>query len=302
MCRIMFWSPCHGLGQTSNIHMIAIIFNILYKKRILLMQTHFKNNNLEAPLVGYNTGNTFMKEDIFRGIGLDMAVTYSNMKSLNFKSLASCCLTPAASLLLLPGTLMKNRESYERDIAGSAEFLVRDADALVDCVLIDANSGNDRVSIRLMDSADLIVVNLSQRRCVLEEFFNGYEYKMLHKRKIFYLFGDYDGQSSYNIENCRRKYGRYIHRNNSGIIPYSTRYMDAQNESNVISFIRQGLTNGEKGRVKSLMGLFEEAIARYHFDKDETEDFFRYSCLSADKMLQLLSKPAGKGDRRKDSL
>ena len=225
MSKLLFWSPCHGLGQTSNIHALTILFNLVYKKKALLMQTHFKNNNLESPLVGYHMDDQRMKEDIFQGIGLDMAVTYSNMKCLNSGNLRSCCLTPTPTILLLPGTEMKNQESYERDIGRSVNYVINDADPLVDLVLIDANSGSDIHSMEMMTIADIIVINLTQRRFMLEKFFQEYGALFWGKANVFYLFGDYDEKSSYHINNIRRKYSKYITGKNSGVIPYCTKYM-----------------------------------------------------------------------------
>ena len=54
MSKLVFWSPLHGQGQTSNLHIIGLIMSLLHNKRVLLPQTHLSMNNLEGPLVGKN--------------------------------------------------------------------------------------------------------------------------------------------------------------------------------------------------------------------------------------------------------
>jgi hypothetical protein len=254
------------------------------------MQTHFKNNNLESPLVGFNVDKEINNNEIFHGIGLDMAVTYSNMKRLTEKTLWSCCLTPTKSLLLLPGTETRNRETYDRDIGRSVSHLIKDADEFVDFVMIDANSGNDELSIKLMDLADLIVINLTQRRYVLDKFFNDYGERFLDKANVFYLFGDYDDNSSYNINNCRMKYSKYIKRSNSEVMPYCTKYLDALNESNVIKFMQEGLKKKNNRGTQHLLYYIGKYTRGHGFDQEETDYFFHKSLLSAEKMLGLLHR------------
>jgi hypothetical protein len=297
MSKVLFWSPYHGLGQTSNIHATSMILNLLHKKQILLMQTHFKNNNLESPLVGYNVDKGIDNNEIFQGIGLDMAVTYSNMKRLTEKTLCSCCLTPTNSMLLLPGTETKNRETYDRDIGRAVSHLIKDADDFVNFTMIDANSGNDELSIKLMNLADLIVINLSQRRYVLDKFFNEYGDRFVDKTNIFYLFGDYDDNSVYNINNCRMKYGKYIKQHNSGVIPYCTKYMDALNECNVIKFMQDGLKKKSKRGSNQLIYLVEKFTRNRRYDQDETDYFFHRAQLSVEKMLVLLQRSIRKDQR-----
>lgn len=294
MSKLLFWSPYHGLGQTSNLHVTSTILSILHKKSVLLMQTHYKYNNLESPLVGCGIDKGSENNELFQGIGLDMAVTYSNMSKLNKKNLESCCLTfPPTSLLLLPGSEVRNKETFDRDIGRSVNYLIRDTDKLVDFVMIDANSGNDELSMKLMDLADLLVVNLTQRRYVVEKFFQEYGEYFRSKSNVFYLFGDYDDNSSYNINNFRRKYHRYINAANSGVIPYCTKYMDVQNESDVLRFMAKGLQSGNKQRLQRLLFQLPRGVWKDRYEQEETDYFFHRARLSTEKICELL-KVTGK--------
>jgi hypothetical protein len=51
----------------------------------------------------------------------------------------------------------------------------------------------------------MIIINLTQRRYVLDNFSLNTENSFV-PAGCFYLLGNYDDSSSYNISNCRRKY------------------------------------------------------------------------------------------------
>lgn len=291
MSIVLFWSPFHGQGQTSNLHAIALCASYIYGKSVLLMQTQFDKNNFESPLIGQNIDKrqTF-DNPLFQDIGLDMAVTYSNMNRLTRNVLESCCISFADnSLLLLPGTESKNRESFDRDIAKAVGRMIKKADEYFDLLLIDANSGEDSLSLKLMALADLIIVNFAQRRYVLDKLFSEYGEFFLDKR-VFYLFGNYDDSSAYNIANCRRKYRKYIKKNNSGVIPYSTRYLDAQNEGAVFNFMQRGLYGYQTQKPGGRPGL-----RRFFASKEileETRYFFSMIMLTTGRLLQVLQNNA----------
>jgi hypothetical protein len=282
----------HGQGQTSNLHVAAFIMSLLHKKRVLMMQTHFSQNNLESPLVGQNAGKPAKDEnDLFSEIGLDAAVTYNNMNKLSLSMLENCCLSfQNASLLLLPGTEIKNRETFDRDIGKSVKRMVQKADEYIDLILIDANSGNDRLSFHLLDNADLVIVNLSQHRYVLDKFFAEYS-SYFQNKKVFYLFGDYDDNSTYNIHNVLRTYKKYLSDRNTGVIPYCTKFMDAQNECKIIQFLQEGLGLYEDGDFDKLLKGLRKRVRGGRYPFEEEEYFFHCSRHAVEKIFKLLRIP-----------
>jgi len=300
MSKILFWSPLHGQGQTSNLHAVACIMSLLYKKRVLIMQTHFAKNNLELPLVGKNAGNHKAEDsELFMDIGLDAAITFSNMGNLSLDILESCCLTiPGTKLLLLPGTETKNRETFDRDIGRAVGRMIRDAGNCVDMVLIDSNSGDDELSLQLMNVVDLVVINLTQRKYVLDKFFSDYGEMFFDNDKAFYLFGDYDDNSCYNINNCRKRYKRYINQSNSGVVPYNTKYLDAQNECGLVSFMQEGLKINQGSNLIRLYSNMKTRFRPGKYAPEETYQFFLRSRASVRKMLDLLQIPTRPERRR----
>lgn len=291
MSKIVFWSPLHGQGQTSNLHIISLVLSLLYKKKVLMMQTHMSMNNLEGPLVGKSMGFLDTEDSsIFQDIGLDAAVMYSRMNMLMDDILESCCVTfPNTSLLLLPGTEMKNRETYERDICSVLCRMILDAEKSVDTVMIDSDCGREGLSIRLMSLADIIVINLTQSKYVLNRFFSEYGDLLNKHKNIFYLFGNYDRNSGYNINNCLIKYRKYINKNNSGTIPYCTRYMDAQNDCDILAMARAGLSYNNMRDMAMIRDKFNGIYRTVKRTYRETDYFFYQAIQSAMKIMNMIN-------------
>ena len=235
-----------------------------------MMQTHFTMNNLEGPLTGRSI-DAVSEKNIFQDIGIDAAVMYSTMNSLTDSILESCCITfPDTSLLLLPGTEISNYETYERDISSNIYQMIQAAENHVDIVMIDTSNGHDELSFKLMSSADVIIINLTQRRYVLNKLFREYE-EIFANKKAFFLFGNYDKNSGCNIINCRIKYGRYINKDNSGVVPYCSKIIDAQNKSNIVSMVKEGLRSSKRP------------------SSGEVNYFFKQACLTTTKIMNMLS-------------
>lgn len=298
MSNYLFWSPLHGKGQTSNMIAVGLIMSLFHNKKVLMMQTHFAKNNLEAPLVGQNVKHGSEDNALFSDIGLDTAITYSSMKALDYDMLEHCCLTfDKTPLLLLPGTETKDRETFDRDVGRLVGRMILDAEKYMDLILVDSNGGNDDLSIKLMEIADMIIINLTQSKYVLDQFFNEYGDQFINNKKAFYLFGDYDDNSSFNINNCRRKYKKYIRTDNSGVIPYCTKYLDSQNESNTLNFMQKGLRTREYTKIEKLLRFIRKAFHPGKYEKAETDYFFHRSKLSVEKMFDLQKIPIRKERR-----
>lgn len=237
--KIVFWSPMHGqAGTTSNLLVISILTGLLYKKKTLITQTQFNYNNLEAPLVSYNTKNN-KSTAFFQGVGIDSLIRSFKAAKPDFETIDNCCISfPNTNLMLLPGTIKNNREAFEEDMSVLASKIFKDVEEFVDVIFLDVCSGSNPLSKQLMKEADLTVINLSHNLNVIENFLA--EQPVVAEEKLFYLFGNYDSRSKYNINNLRRKY-KVINSKNSGVIPTNVAFMDSQIDGKVISFLRNNI-------------------------------------------------------------
>lgn len=238
--KIVYWSPMHGqAGSTSNMLATALIAGIQYRKSCLLMHTHFNLNNLEAPLVGSNAKNVD-SIGYFQDVGMDALVRSFKAARLGKEDLENCCIAiPNTKISLLPGTSKSNQASFEHEMDLVILNLLRTMEELVDIVFIDVCSGNHPLSFKIIEDSDVIVVNLSQNTGVMEAYFT--DYQNLLQQKVFYLVGNYDDNSKYNINNMRRHYRKFMKISNSGIIPYNTAFHDALCDGRVSEFVKDNL-------------------------------------------------------------
>lgn len=238
--RIAFWSPYHGqAGTTSNILAVSLIAGMVNKKNVILTQTQFDMNNLEAPLVGVNSKN---KESIeyFRGTGLDTLLRSYKASPLSHEDIENCCISfEGTNVRLLPGSSKANRTHFEAEMEASINGLFSNIEKHYDILLIDVSSGINNLSMKIIKDCDLLVVNLSQNIGIVDDYLSHPVQNV--NGEVFYLLGNYDYNSKYNLSSIRRRFFKHIKRNNSGVIPYNTSYMDAQNDGTVINFFRNNL-------------------------------------------------------------
>lgn len=217
---------------------ISLLTGMYYKKNTLITHTHFNFNNLEAPLVEINSKSE-NSENYFQGVGIDVLLRNFKASTPDKEMLENCCISfPNSNVNLLPGTVKNIREAYENDMEMIAEALFEKIDKFMEVLFIDASSGNNPLSKKLIEMSDLTVICLNQNMSVLDNYFSVFD--PFIRGKVFYLFGNYDYRSKYNIKNIQRKY-RQINPSNSGIIPYNVVFKDSLTDGKLIDFIRDNI-------------------------------------------------------------
>lgn len=222
----------HGQsGTTSNLLAIAVMSTLQYQSKNMVTQTHFNLNNLEAPLV--SSSHSISKEYLL-DVGIDALARNIKSAPLDGDILEDSSISLLNKKLnFLPGTVKSNRDIYESDISKTIHGILKAAANYYDIVFIDTNSGSNELTMKILQNADLIIVNLCQNKSIIEDYALNYR---LDSNKIFYLIGNYDNNSRYNLKNIQRNY-RWLKNKNTAVIPYNTEYMDAQSDGQVIPFM-----------------------------------------------------------------
>ena len=236
-----FWSNVHGqTGTTSNMVAIAVLTAMRDNYKCLLMQTHFNLNNLETYLIGYREDN----RDVFWDIGIDGLTRSIKLEPLNKEMIENYSIPLIQNrLTLLPGTTSENRAIFNDNMAKTLAIIMKEAVKYYDFLFIDINSGSDEISRLVLERADIIVVNLCQNKSVMDNYFS---YWLMKDKKIMYLIGSYDKNSSYNIHNLKNLYKPFRKAVVVGI-PYNTGFMDAQSDGSVMKFMNKNLTIKKDG-------------------------------------------------------
>jgi len=82
------------------------------------------------------------------------------------------------------------------------------------------------------------------------------------------------------------------------VIPYCTKYMDAQNESNIIVFMKEGLHIQGDNDIEKLFHQMKKALQPGKYERAETDYFFHRSCLAIEKMFDQINIPVKKEYRK----
>jgi len=251
--HIVFWSNVHGqTGVTSNLTAISIFMALNYRFRILLMHNEFNNSSLDESLMSQYELDS--KDDSMFDIGIDALARFSKYNKLNKESIESYTTALIKGKLdLLIGTSMKNREAFYKVFNEVNENIFYNLNKYYDFVFSDATAG-DNYSMKLLEEADLIVVNLNQNIRIIKRFFDS-EIYLKYADKCFYIIGFYNEDSRFNRYNLVRKFpfekknitskisGKS---NNVGVVPYNINFSDSENSGRSIEYFLKNLNIQKK--------------------------------------------------------
>lgn len=258
--KIAFWSPLHGTGATANLMALMLAISEESERSILLTQTHFCMNDLEGPLTSELEGAD--RDDYFFNMGIDAVIKYFKAGMLSRDILEGCATDITDRISLLAGTRQCSRTAFENGMVSRiVEHIFDASQEFYDWVVIDTNSGFSQASTSILKDADIVAVTLRQNRSLLDELFKNEAFLELDNDRIFYLFGSYDPDSKYNLNNLRHIYGNINSLNSAGL-PHSTGYMDALCDKKATGYIRSGLKDRERSD-REFFAALKEASKKF---------------------------------------
>lgn len=231
--KIGFWSCMHGQsGATSSMIATSIYMCAMKQKKVGALQTHFSLNNLGYPLLGITEG-----AESFRDSGIDALLRDVKSKPLtNDIVLSDCVSLLSKQYSLFLGTGSRNKDAFEKDMRLSLNKIMNEIEQYNDYVFIDIASGYSSLSKSVAKHMDLLIVNLSQNRYVIEEYMDN----PIEGKDIIYLFGNYKSDSTYNIKNLTRLYPEL--KKKSYCIYYNADFMDAMNDGKAVGFLLKNMS------------------------------------------------------------
>lgn len=251
------YSPQHGqTGATSNMLAIILALVLTEEQNILVMQSHFKMNNLEASLL--KKPKQTLAVDPFDDYGMDSLIRNKNMTALDKQLIENSSYSFLdGKLQLLPGTRKVSGEDYEKESSVLLDIM-ETAKECYDQVFIDVSSRESELTNQILNTADLVIVNLCQNQQVLETFFSSERIDLPNK---LYLFGNYDCRSRYNITNLLHQF-RGLDKKKTLPIAYCVGYRDAIWDADVIRFFQKNL-QGKKTNKNDTFIKNVSAAAKY---------------------------------------
>lgn len=234
MSQISFWGSVHGqVGSTSNVVAAATMIGFEYATRIMVGQTQWSRSTLESV---FTESSTILNRAMhYADIGIDALERLARSKRLIPEIVADYTIPIIQNRLdLLTGTSKPTEPLYEnmRDVLPD---IFSCADQCYDAILLDIHSGHkNTITESLLETSDLIVVNLSQNMTVLERFFSKQDWpEALNSKPFMVVIGQYDPKSKYSATNIAR---RFDYKDPIYTIPYCTDYKDACNDRSVLEF------------------------------------------------------------------
>jgi hypothetical protein len=191
---------------------------------------------MERAMLGKVTG-----QELFEDIGLDSLLRNIKTAELSEDFIHNSVISLNNNAIhLLPGTIKENRQMFEAELLVSMPSILNSINQYYDLVFMDLVPGANELSGRMMEEADVIAVNLTQDKNIMDDYFSRYH---LPEEKTFYLIGKYNENSRYNLTNLVRTYHCLNHK--TAVIPYNTEVMDAVIDGKLINLIRKDLVNGK---------------------------------------------------------
>lgn len=230
-----------GSGVTSNLACISVISALEYALKAVLIENHNKKNKLEDVLQ-YNVANYHLREECnyyFKHIGMNYIINQLSQKNNFPREETTSQLIQEASIEILnnhlyyiPQTYENNRYTFDYDLYGNIQEILNALDDFADITYIDTSCSNNLSTKIILDSADLVVVNLMQNISDIEYFFNNYSSIL---SKCVFLISSYHKESHLNIRNISRI--NLINKSSIAAIPYNVEYQEAVLKGTIVEFL-----------------------------------------------------------------
>ena len=258
--KVAFWSNGRGRScVTSNLACVSVLSALnCPKERTIVFENHKNIVNLGSTLYHQYSDDAIREPAKYQtgsGLGkiLRLVEQGGEISEENFYCFTEDYL--GKRLFYLPSEPVKSSDYLEyyleRDAIRTMDFLEKYSDT----VMVDTSSAPLASSRKILQKADLVVVNLSQNLQVLSHFFRNYS---SIQEKAFYLIGDYDNRSELTRGEIMRRF--HIPGSQIGTIPHDSGFSDAISEGKLIPFLMRHYSCCYEDERYPFMAAAKEAV------------------------------------------
>lgn len=233
MSTVAFWGPVHGqVSNTSNLVAASSVLAIEEDVRVMITQTQLAHSTLESAFLKDQDEGDLLA---FSETGLDGLERLARSKRLTAEKVADYTIPVLQGRLELLLGSAKPRNMIEANTNSVLDTIFTVAKEHYDYCFIDVHSGTQNMMTkRVLDEADLIVVNLNQNIQLLNRFFNKEDWlEALDYKPYVIVLSQYDPASQYSVKNIKR---RYNCKQPILTVPYNTAFRDSCNDRNTIEY------------------------------------------------------------------
>lgn len=269
---ITFWSNNEkAIGQTVSAAMFATVMAMEHNYKVLLVSADYNNKTMENCFGAQESNKEIIKGLITKPqISLD-----SGIRGL-LKLADSNKVTPEV-IHDYTKIVFKNRlevlyspmniEENKLNIMEELKNIVLNAARYYDYVVVDLKKGlKYNEQIEMLNSSDVIVLNIDQGIKTIEKFFEIKDLQNL-QRKIIWNICRYDNKSKYNTKNLTRT---ILKREAICETPYNTLVLEAAQEGNISELLIRLKTLKDEDENLVLIRKMEELIQNVLIKYQET--------------------------------
>lgn len=259
--KIAFWSEQQGAGTTFNLTVTACAAVLLHPITVAVVPGGYHDEILESrffqtaestPFLGKSEGESrqqavFVAEsqEYFLANGLECLLRQKNPEALTERLIkANMRQVVRDRMYCLSASPKPEREWWYRDSLFARMSQVMGAvEACFDIVFIDCGNRQDDYAKKVLQEADICVLNMNQGEEVIGEF---YRNPPRVRGKIFFLLGKYFESALYNRKNLERLYR--VEEDRLGAMPYNPQLQVAGQRGRIIDGVRCHIGSDLKGK------------------------------------------------------
>jgi cellulose biosynthesis protein BcsQ len=247
----------HGQPATTA-NLLAISCNIALnsEKKMLLMHNQLQHSALEYYLNIRNTDRSTK--------GIDPVTAHLKNMSLKPDEIQeyTTSILKDNRLDVLQGSKHSN-QSLDQEFAKVFKASIDLADKYYDYVFIDAAAPENNNIVNLMETADLIFINVNQNRVVLSSTCEWYKKQKKYEEKIHILIGNYENECKFTLNNIKSKYGfKNVNKVNHDVV-----FKNHLGDSKTLEFLHKNKATNRNDQVFPFMESIKE-VSDFIIDKE----------------------------------
>ncbi len=255
--KIAFWSEQKGAGTTFNLAVVACASVCLHPLSVAVVSGGYYDEKLEQKFFGcprnvskiseitadYGQETVLAAEtqEFFLSSGLACLLRKERIEDLT-ETVVKANMREVVKdrMYCLPANAGREYEWWYRDYKFVRMSRVLDAvESYFDVVFIDCGSRKDDYAKKVLEEADICVLNILQEADSIGEF---YRSPPKFKGQNFFLLGKYFSNALYNRENLQRIYR--MEENRLGAIPYNAQLHAAEQMGRITNFVEHSVGSG----------------------------------------------------------
>ncbi len=259
--KIAFWSEQKGAGTAFNLAAVACASVCLHPLSVAVVSGGYCDEKLEQKFFGCHQNMSKITEiaadhgqetvlaaetqEFFLSNGLACLLRKDRMEDLTEAVVKSNMREVVKDrMYCLPANAGREYEWWYQDYRFVRMGRVLDAvESYFDVVFIDCGSRKDDYAKKVLEEADICVLNILQETDGIGQY---YRSPPKFKGENFFLLGKYFSSALYNRENLQRIYR--IEESRLGAIPYNAQLHAAEQMGRIKKFVEHSVDSGIEGK------------------------------------------------------